>query len=181
MHGFAFCTWAFSRSAGGGYSLLWCVGFSLQWLLLMGSTDSRRVGIASCGSSCWGAQTLGEWASLVVAPRLSGPGIKPVSPALAGGFLPTVPPAKSLRFFFLVTNMLNISGDLWCFFMLKENELQRWKHQWSSHMFPVVLVAQLLWSIELAFQSWSKLGLKETPLLLESSAKDNLGAQCGFY
>ena len=34
----------------------------------MGSRDSRRVGIASCGSSCWGAQTLGEWALLVVAP-----------------------------------------------------------------------------------------------------------------
>ena len=48
-------------------------------------------------------------------------------------------------------------------------------------MFPVVLVAQLLRSIELTFQSWSKLGLKEAPLLLESSAEGNLGAWCGFY
>ena len=48
-------------------------------------------------------------------------------------------------------------------------------------MFPVVLVAQLLRSVELTFQSWSKVALKEAPLLLESSAEDNLGAWCGFY
>ena len=29
---------------------------------------------------------------------LSGPGLKPVSPALAGGFLTTAPPGKSLRY-----------------------------------------------------------------------------------
>ena len=32
---------------------------------------------------------------------LPGPGLKPVSPALAGGFLTTVPPGKSPFFFFL--------------------------------------------------------------------------------
>ena len=26
---------------GGGYSLLWCAGFSLQWLFLLQSTGSR--------------------------------------------------------------------------------------------------------------------------------------------
>ena len=30
---------------------------------------------------------------------LPGPGLEPVSPALAGGFLITVPPGKSLSFF----------------------------------------------------------------------------------
>ena len=30
--------------AGGGYSSLRCVGFSLQWLLLLQSTGSRHVG-----------------------------------------------------------------------------------------------------------------------------------------
>ena len=27
------CAWVFSSSGEQGYSLLWCVGFSLQWLL----------------------------------------------------------------------------------------------------------------------------------------------------
>ena len=37
-------------AASGGYSSLWCVGFSLWWLLLLRSTGSRRVGFSSCGS-----------------------------------------------------------------------------------------------------------------------------------
>ena len=35
-------------AASGGYSSLQCAGFSLQWLLLLQSTDSRRVGFSSC-------------------------------------------------------------------------------------------------------------------------------------
>ena len=34
--------------ASGGYSLLWCVGFSLWWLLLLQGT--RCAGFSSCGS-----------------------------------------------------------------------------------------------------------------------------------
>ena len=33
-----------------GYSSLWCVGFSLRWLLLFWSTGSRHAGFSSCGS-----------------------------------------------------------------------------------------------------------------------------------
>ena len=44
----------------GGYSLFQCAGFSLQWLLLLRSTGSRRVGFSSCGTR----------ASIVVACRL---------------------------------------------------------------------------------------------------------------
>ena len=36
-------------AASGGYSSLRCVGFSLQWLLLLQSTGSRRAGFSSCG------------------------------------------------------------------------------------------------------------------------------------
>ena len=36
--------------ASGGYSSLWCTGFSLQWLLLLRSTGSGRLGFSSCGS-----------------------------------------------------------------------------------------------------------------------------------
>ena len=59
------------------------------------------------GFSCCGAQALAVWASVVVARGLSalllrgmwdfpGPGLQHVSPALAGGFLTTAPPGKSL-------------------------------------------------------------------------------------
>ena len=37
-------------AASGGYSSLWCMGFSLQWLLLLQNTGSRRVGFSSCGT-----------------------------------------------------------------------------------------------------------------------------------
>jgi len=54
-------------------------GFSLQWLLLFGNTSSRAW-LSSCGT-----QTLlphGMW-------NPQGPGIEPMSPALAGRFLTT--------------------------------------------------------------------------------------------
>ena len=37
-------------AASGGYSSLQCVGFSLQWLLLLLSMGSRCTGFSSCGS-----------------------------------------------------------------------------------------------------------------------------------
>ena len=73
------------------YSLLWCMGFSLRWLLLLRSTGSRRAGFSSCSTQAWLLR--GVW-------DLPGPGLEPVSPALAGRFLTTVPPVKSLLFIF---------------------------------------------------------------------------------
>ena len=98
-------------AASGGYPSLRCAGFSLRWLLLLQSTGSRHAGFSSCGT----------WASVVVARgalehRLSscgtrawllhglwdlpGPGLEPVSPALAGGFLTTAPPGKPKHLLF---------------------------------------------------------------------------------
>ena len=37
-------------AASEGYSSLRCAGFSLQWLLLLQSTRSRRAGFSSCGT-----------------------------------------------------------------------------------------------------------------------------------
>ena len=37
-------------AASGGYSSLWCAGFSLRWLLLLWSTGSRCTGFSSCGT-----------------------------------------------------------------------------------------------------------------------------------
>ena len=84
-----------SLTAGSGsYSSLWCTGFSLRWLLLLRSMGSRCLGFSSCGSralerrlSSCGARALllrSMW-------DLPGPGLEPMSPALAGGFLTTVP------------------------------------------------------------------------------------------
>ena len=41
-------------AASGGYSLLWCAGFSLWWLLLLWSMGSRHAGFSSCGT--WAQQ-----------------------------------------------------------------------------------------------------------------------------
>ena len=50
------------------------------------------------GSSFCRAWALGTWAHLLRGMwDLSGPGLEPVSPALAGGFLTTAPPGKSLE------------------------------------------------------------------------------------
>ena len=93
-------------AASGGYSSLQCAGFSLQWLLLLRSMGSRRVGFSSCGtwallerrlSSCGARAYLlrGMW-------DLPGPGLEPVSPALAGRFSTTAPPGKLLCKYFLM-------------------------------------------------------------------------------
>ena len=93
-----------------------CVGSSLLhtgFLQLRRAGSTLRCGAQAshCGGfSCCGARALGMWASVVVACGLTscgswtqllrgrwdlpGPGLKPVSPALAGGFLTTVLPGK---------------------------------------------------------------------------------------
>ena len=78
------------RRVGATLQLRW-TGFSLHWLLLLQSSGSRHTGFGSCGTRPqW---SWGMW-------DLPGPGIKPVSPSLAGGFLSTEPPGKPNRVFF---------------------------------------------------------------------------------
>ena len=103
------CAWAFSRCCERGllFVAVRDCNVSLLWLLLLWSMGSRCVasvvvahGLSSCGSralerrlsSCGARAKLfrGMW-------DLPGPGIEPVSPALAGGFLTTVPPGKSQK------------------------------------------------------------------------------------
>ena len=95
--GFHCCARALSRC-----SECWLVFLApLQWLLLWNT-----------GSSAWNSVVAvrrlyllhGMW-------NLPGPGIEPVSRALAGGFLPTVPPGKSGNYFKFETILkLNILG-----------------------------------------------------------------------
>ena len=94
------CTRAVS-SCGKWGLLLRYTGFSLWWLLLLRSTGSRHTGFGSCGSralecrlsSCGAGASLlrGLW-------DLPRPGLEPMSPALAGGFLTTAPPGKPCHF-----------------------------------------------------------------------------------
>ena len=50
--------------SSGGYSSLWCTGFSLRWLLSLQSMSSRCVGFSSCGSWALGHRlsSCGAWA-----------------------------------------------------------------------------------------------------------------------
>ena len=83
-------------AAGGGFSRC-SAGLSFQWLLLLWGTGSRLPGfrVAAHGLSC-----SGHW-------DLPGPGIKPMSPALAGGFFTTEPPGTSLLVAILVLHLSN--------------------------------------------------------------------------
>ena len=101
-------------AASGGYSSLWCTGFSLQWLLLLRSLGSKRAGFSSCGTRALECRlsSCGTWAQLLRGMwDLPGPGLEPVSPALAGGFLTTAPPGKS---FFLIGVDLQCCVRFWC-------------------------------------------------------------------
>ena len=46
--------WLSLVAASGGYSSLWCTGFSLRWLLLLWTTGSRHTGsvVVAHGPSC---------------------------------------------------------------------------------------------------------------------------------
>ena len=103
--------------ASRGYSSLRCAGFSLQWLLLLRSMGSRHTGFSSCGA--WALLLRGMWDP-------PGPGLEPVSPALAGGFLITVPPGKSQRFCFLNAKVFNLDNVL--LVIIKGNLFICWPH-----------------------------------------------------
>ena len=99
------CSTSFSQAAvsRATLQLQWSY-FSLRWLVLLQSTGSRCMGFCSYGSwaleprlNLCGAQPSllhGMWV-------LPGPGIEPVSPALAGRFLSTRLLGKSLNWFLL--------------------------------------------------------------------------------
>ena len=72
--------------ASGGYSFLWCAGFSLQWPLLLQVAASRHVGFSSRGTQT--KSSCGTW-------DLPRPGMEPMSPASVGRFLTTGPPGNS--------------------------------------------------------------------------------------
>ena len=80
------CMCVFFNCSEWGYSLLWCAGFVLWWLLLLWSMGSRA-GFNCCGTQASLLHGLGDPLR---------PGIEPVSTALAGRFLTTGPLGRSV-------------------------------------------------------------------------------------
>ena len=98
---------------------LQCSGFSMLWILLLWSMDSRHMGFSSCHAQAQQLQIPGPRAQTqqlqhtgLVAPqqvRSLRPGIKPMSPTLAGGFFHAELPGKPIfmqlfAFFFFFTS-----------------------------------------------------------------------------
>ena len=112
----SFLHWVFAAACGlslaaasRGHSPLRCMGFPLQW------PPPWEHGLQARGLSICGSQALehrlsscGARASLLCSmwypPR---PGIKPVSPALAGGFLTNAPPGKPRKTIYIQNGHLN--------------------------------------------------------------------------
>ena len=105
--------------ASGGHSSFWCPRLLLQWLLFSWGMGSARV-----RASVVAARELSGCSSLVLEHRLSscgtwaymwdlpGPGIKPMSPALAGGkalIWRVWEPQKLLRGCYLVWSWIDSS------------------------------------------------------------------------
>ena len=94
------CTRFFWLCCVVGTLWLRCTGSSVQRLLVAQAQDAgasvvEATGLSSAGPwlSCTGSLLLGMWG-------LPGPGIKPVSPTLAGEFFTTEPPGKPSRIIF---------------------------------------------------------------------------------
>ena len=107
--------------ANGGYSSLWCTGFSLRWLLLLRSTGCRCVGFSSGtrAQQLWlvGSRVQAQqlWCTDLVAPRhveSSQTRAQTRVPCiLAGRFLTTAPLGKSAFFFFFLKDRLSFCGN----------------------------------------------------------------------
>ena len=97
MLGFHCCEGFSLVAASRGYCLVVVYGFLMEVSSLVAEHGLSVHGLSSCGS--WALEyrlsSCGTWAYLLLSMwDLPGPGIKPVSPELAGGFFTTEPPGK---------------------------------------------------------------------------------------
>ena len=114
------CYWASLLQRLGATLQLWCVGFSLLWLLFLQSTGSRAWasaiaiwGFSSCGSRALEHRlsSCEAWTQLLRGMQnLPEPGIKLMTPALAGGFLSIASPGKFQDFTVFHTQLINPFG-----------------------------------------------------------------------
>ena len=95
-----------------GMRASYCIGFSCSGAQALGKQASVVVARGSRAQAQW------LWHTGLVAPQMwdfPGPGLEPVSPALAGGFLATAPPGKPLYTGFLMKFTLLHSKRLFLF------------------------------------------------------------------
>ena len=112
---------------------LWFMGFSLQGLLLLQSTGSRRVDSVVAHRLSWP-----EACGISVHPW---PGIKPMSPALADGFLTTGPAGKSFHRSINILILLSLgSPGRWAKYF---REVWERRNIWQQSP----RMAQFLWSL----------------------------------
>ena len=88
---------AFSSCSERGLLFVAVRGLPIAVASLAGSTDSRCMRFHSCGAQAQQLWLAGSRAQVLLLCGMwdpPGPGLEPVSPALAGGFLTTAPPGK---------------------------------------------------------------------------------------
>ena len=94
------CAWAFSSCRERGLLFVVVHGLLIAVASLVSEHRLQARGLSSCVSwalECRRLSSCGSRAQLLCGMwDLSGPGLEPMSPALAGGFLTTAPPGKSL-------------------------------------------------------------------------------------
>ena len=106
MLGLCCCTWAFSSCGERGLLFIAVCGLLIAVASLVvehGLKGARASAVVACGLSSRGSRapecrlsSCGARAQLLCSMwDPPGPGIEPMFPALAGGFLTTVPPGKS--------------------------------------------------------------------------------------
>ena len=95
----------------------WCMGFSLQWFLLLWNTGFRHMGFSRGGAPA--LLSLGMW-------DLPRSRTKPVSPALAGRFMTREPPGKPGPYHLMSGIMYGVSwtSHCLCFIALMRSKLQ---------------------------------------------------------
>ena len=171
--------WAESSLLRVGF-LCWQQAGATLWLQHL---SSRACEVSNCSTQAWLPNSL--W-------NLPGPGIEPMSPALAGGFLTTGPPGKSQTIFpildvldlccalmwdcradghrvlSLLTSLLNhiciLFPALYSSLCTSTNSFIAWL-PWSSHQLPVQWRGQQ-WTVEapLILWAWSPWMVPSAPL-----------------
>ena len=132
MLGLRFCARAFSSCGERGPLFIAVRGPLIIAASLVAEHRLQTRRLSSCGS--WAQLLRGMW-------DLPKPGLEPVSPALAGGFLTTAPPGKALKCNFLITEWIlplgrglfaNAPGSTWQDALPREAEPNQCLWLWQT-------------------------------------------------
>ena len=166
MLGLCCCTRAFSSCGNWGLLFVAVRGLLIAeaslcfgaWALGAWASVVVACGLSSCGSQALERRlsSCGMWASLLHGMwHLPGPGLEPVSPALAGGFLTTAPPGKPLS---------QISETTWLPWSLFQGYQET---QWTTSLFFTSVLRYFL-HIWLFLKYWPSNEVKEKMISYDS-------------